>query len=97
MVTVYDPVGYPINLMCGQSMVSVKEDAIPPPIVMNYEDRKDRLNAFQRFTQGPAAVHKVRCPQTDRLLHADSYSLVITGFVTQTSTKLTTSGYAHST
>ncbi|EWZ00187.1 hypothetical protein FOYG_00076 [Fusarium oxysporum NRRL 32931] len=59
MVTVYDPVGYPINLMYGQSMVSVKEDAIPPPIVMNYENRKDRLNAFQRFTQGPAAVHKL--------------------------------------
>ncbi|KAH6884612.1 trihydroxytoluene oxygenase [Thelonectria olida] len=59
MVTVYDPVGYPINLMYGQSMDPVKEGAIPSPIVMNYEDRKERLNAFQRFTQGPAAVHKL--------------------------------------
>ncbi|KAI8663839.1 VOC domain-containing protein [Fusarium keratoplasticum] len=59
MVTVYDPVGYPINLMYGQSMVPVKKGAIPRPIVMNYEDRKERLNAFQRCTQGPAAVHKL--------------------------------------
>lgn len=97
MVTVYDPVGYPINLMYGQSMVPVKKGAIPRPIVMNYEDRKERLNAFQRCTQGPAAVHKVRCPQSDRLLNTDSCSLVITGFVTQTSTRLMTSGYVHST
>ncbi|OCT49465.1 trihydroxytoluene oxygenase [Cladophialophora carrionii] len=59
MVTVYDPVGYPINLMYGQTMVEVRKEAIPPPLAINFEDRKERRNAFQRFTQGLAAVHKL--------------------------------------
>jgi hypothetical protein len=57
MVTLHDPEGFPINLLFGQS----KKEAGPYPEILttNYENDKPRKARFQRFTPGPAAVHKL--------------------------------------
>jgi len=57
MVTLYDPEGFPINLVHGQA----KKEAGPFPetLIINYEKCKPRIARFQRFKPGPAAVHKL--------------------------------------
>jgi hypothetical protein len=57
MVTLHDPEGFPINLLFGQK----KKEAGPYPEILttNYENIKERKARFQRFTPGPAAVHKL--------------------------------------
>lgn len=76
-VTVYDPEGFPINLLHGQQEGSEEEhlDGVKSPfahkLVYNHAKEKARLGAYQRFTTGPAAVYRVRlvhllisCPQS---------------------------------
>ena len=57
MVTLHDTEGFPINLLYGQT----KKEPGPYPEVLttNYEKDKPRVARFQRFTPGPAAVHKL--------------------------------------
>lgn len=57
MVTVIDPEGFPLNLIHGQEPAA--PGRMPEQLVVNDESRKPRVRNFQRFTPGPAAVHKV--------------------------------------
>ncbi|CAM0141657.1 hypothetical protein VKS41_000769 [Umbelopsis sp. WA50703] len=56
-VSVIDPSGFPVNFLYGQS--SMTKGKAPPKVSANYTDDKPRKRAFQRFTPGPAAVHKL--------------------------------------
>lgn len=56
IVTVPDPEGFPLNLIFGQRSVS-SQDA-PNILPVNYGVDKNRVRKFQRFSPGPAAVHK---------------------------------------
>lgn len=60
MLTITDPEGFPINLICDQDTVPTSDSPKPEKMVYNFEDQKTRKNKFQRFTEGPAAVYKVR-------------------------------------
>ncbi|OAG00763.1 Glyoxalase/Bleomycin resistance protein/Dihydroxybiphenyl dioxygenase [Paraphaeosphaeria sporulosa] len=57
MVTIIDPGNFPINLLYGQT----PKPAGPMPSILqtNYEVQKPRVATFQRFSPGPAAVHKL--------------------------------------
>jgi hypothetical protein len=57
MVTLTDLDGHPVNLIYGQEPAETGE--LPEKLVLNYEQDKRRIREFQRFRQGPAAVHKV--------------------------------------
>jgi hypothetical protein len=57
MITVYDPSGFPVNLLYGQE--PVERGPVPPALTLNYEVDKPRKRIFQRFEPGPAAVHKL--------------------------------------
>ncbi|KAL2837463.1 Glyoxalase/Bleomycin resistance protein/Dihydroxybiphenyl dioxygenase [Aspergillus pseudoustus] len=57
MVTVYDPEGFPVNLIFGQTPAEPED--VPVKLTYNYEMEKPRLRKFQRFEPGPAAVHKL--------------------------------------
>ena len=57
LVTVYDPEGFPVNLIYGQK--PAEPGPMPPQLEYNFENDKHRLRRFQRFNPGPAAVHKV--------------------------------------
>ncbi|KAI1776941.1 trihydroxytoluene oxygenase [Hypoxylon cercidicola] len=57
LVTIYDPAGFPINLLWGQMSERLAEQK--PNIDFNYEKEKHRLGAYQRFKRGPAAVYRV--------------------------------------
>ena len=57
MVTVFDPEGFPFNLMYGQKKCERGE--YPQKIIQNYEVEKPRIRKFNRFSPGPAAVHKL--------------------------------------
>lgn len=52
-----DPEGFPVNLMYGQKPAPVGQ--LPEKIVYNDETNKPRVRRFNRFTPGPAAVHKL--------------------------------------
>ncbi|KAH8585710.1 Glyoxalase/Bleomycin resistance protein/Dihydroxybiphenyl dioxygenase [Bisporella sp. PMI_857] len=56
-VTVYDPEGFPVNLIWGQE--PTKTGHLPQRLVYNFENDKPREGTFQRFLAGPAAVHKL--------------------------------------
>lgn len=57
ILTLTDPEGFPINLMHGQTPA---EKAAPPEkLLLNDETDKPRVRKFNRFTPGPAAVHKL--------------------------------------
>lgn len=58
MVTVLDPEDFPVNLVFGQEPVQPRDDRNILPL--NYGTDKTRVRKFQRFSPGPAAVHKVR-------------------------------------
>lgn len=59
MVTIADPEGFPINLICDQAPVR-EERKKPAKLLVNDESDKPREKRFQRFEAGPAEVHKVR-------------------------------------
>ncbi|KAI1431049.1 trihydroxytoluene oxygenase [Xylaria sp. CBS 124048] len=59
LVTVYDPEGFPVNLIHGQAArVPVPEEQ-PSQLAYNFENEKPRVREFLRFKQGPAAIHKL--------------------------------------
>lgn len=57
LVTLTDPVGHKVLLVFGQTK---KEVELPDleKLTVNYEDEKPRKGRFQRFTRGPALVHR---------------------------------------
>ena len=57
ILTVHDPEGFPMNLLYGQQPAQTGE--LPEKIIQNYEVDKPRVRKFNRFTPGPAAVHKL--------------------------------------
>ncbi|KAK3645636.1 hypothetical protein LTR56_009076 [Elasticomyces elasticus] len=57
MLTLHDPEGFPINLLYGQE-AAAKGD-YPEKVIVNDEVDKPRVRKFNRFTPGPAAVHKL--------------------------------------
>ncbi|KAK5746808.1 hypothetical protein LTR17_000438 [Elasticomyces elasticus] len=57
MLTLTDPEGFPINLLYGQEPAA-KGD-YPEKVIVNDEVDKPRVRKFNRFTPGPAAVHKL--------------------------------------
>ncbi|KAF5002933.1 hypothetical protein FDECE_10488 [Fusarium decemcellulare] len=59
LVTIIDPDDFPVNLIYGQVQDKEVEANIPPELILNYETKKQRLGAYQRFTQGPAAVYRI--------------------------------------
>jgi len=58
LLTVLDPAGFPVNLMYGQQPAS-RDEQYPGKLLQNYEVEKPRVRKFNRFTPGPAAVHKL--------------------------------------
>ncbi|KAJ4184677.1 hypothetical protein NW759_017019 [Fusarium solani] len=58
-VTMYDPAGFPINLIHGQAADGPDDDVRPPKLLLNYEQEKQRLGSYQRFSRGPAAVFRL--------------------------------------
>lgn len=66
-ISFHDPEGFPVNLIFGQELAETGK--LPEKLVYNFENDKVREGAFQRFQEGPAAVHKVRC---DARLHGFS-------------------------
>ena len=60
ILTLRDPEGFPVNLIHGQTPAPAPEpSAVPEKVVYNDESHKPRVRAFNRFTPGPAAVHKL--------------------------------------
>ncbi|OGM47645.1 metapyrocatechase [Aspergillus bombycis] len=57
LVTVKDPEGFPVNLIFGQTPAT--KGIVPEKLLVNHEEEKSRVRMFQRFTPGPAAVHKL--------------------------------------
>ncbi|KAK0247094.1 hypothetical protein B0A54_17762 [Friedmanniomyces endolithicus] len=57
ILTLHDPEGFPVNLMHGQEPTAKGE--YPNKILLNDEVSKPRVRKFNRFTPGPAAVHKL--------------------------------------
>ncbi|OKL61071.1 hypothetical protein UA08_03339 [Talaromyces atroroseus] len=57
MLTLTDPEDIPVNLIFGQTPAEPK--SYPEKLTINYEVEKPRALKFQRFTTGPAAVHKL--------------------------------------
>ncbi|KAH8892627.1 Glyoxalase/Bleomycin resistance protein/Dihydroxybiphenyl dioxygenase [Thozetella sp. PMI_491] len=57
LVTIFDPEGFPVNLLHGQGDVPSQVPAVKS--VTNYELEKPRVREFLRFKPGPAAVHKL--------------------------------------
>jgi len=57
IVTILDPEGFPLNFIHGQSPREPQQ--MPAKIVVNDESDKPRRRQFQRFTPGPAAIHKL--------------------------------------
>jgi hypothetical protein len=57
MLTITDPAGFPVNLIHGQRPADRGD--YPDKLLQNYEVEKPRVRKFNRFTPGPAAVHKL--------------------------------------
>lgn len=57
IVTLHDPEGFPINLIYGQTPAT--QGDLPEKVIYNDETDKPRVRKFNRFTPGPAAVHKL--------------------------------------
>ena len=60
IVTLTDPVGFPVHLIYGQAAKPPTTDTNPhlEKLVVNFENEKPRKGKFQRFQPGPAPVHK---------------------------------------
>ena len=77
LVTVIDPEGVPVNFIYGQQEDEV--GILPEKLIINFEAEKPRKRSFQRFSEGPAAVFKVRFssnsskpPSTVKLAHINN-------------------------
>jgi hypothetical protein len=58
MVTLCDPEGFPVSFVYG--IEAAPQHDYPEKVIYNYEgDDKPRVRKFNRFTPGPAAVHKL--------------------------------------
>ncbi|KAK5107031.1 hypothetical protein LTR62_001920 [Meristemomyces frigidus] len=57
MLTLLDPEGFAINLLHGQE--PAPKGDFPTKVIVNDEVEKPRVRKFNRFTPGPAAVHKL--------------------------------------
>ncbi|KAK5124653.1 hypothetical protein LTR85_001366 [Meristemomyces frigidus] len=57
MVTLHDPEGFIVNVMYGQEPAPLGD--LPQKVLLNDETDKPRVRKFNRFTPGPAAVHKL--------------------------------------
>lgn len=57
ILTLHDPEGFPLNLIYGQE--KAPRGDTQEKIIQNYVDEKPRVRKFNRFTPGPAAVHKL--------------------------------------
>jgi len=57
IVTLTDPAGHKVHLVFGQVEKGVEAPQLKK-LVVNYEDDKPRKGRFQRFTTGPALVHR---------------------------------------
>ncbi|GAB7365638.1 hypothetical protein MBLNU230_g6702t1 [Neophaeotheca triangularis] len=86
ILTLTDPEGFPVNLMYGQQPAPVGE--LPEKIVYNDETNKPRVRRFNRFTPGPAAVHKLGhyglcVQQFDKMVkwYTSTFNLVPTDFM----------------
>lgn len=58
-LTIIDPEGFPVSLIWGQSSDLGEDRTHPERLIYNFETDKNRVNQFQRFKEGPAAVHKL--------------------------------------
>jgi len=57
IITLHDPEGFPINFIYGQEPPPKRD--LPTKVIVNDETDKPRVRQFNRFTPGPAAVHKL--------------------------------------
>lgn len=59
-VTLTDPAGHKVHLVYGQQDREMEGEEGPgfEKLVVNYEDEKNRVGKFHRFTPGPVPVHK---------------------------------------
>ena len=57
ILTLHDPEAFPVNLIYGQEKTPQGEQ--PEKLIQNFEMEKQRVRRFNRFTPGPAAVHKL--------------------------------------
>ena len=58
IVTLHDPEGFPVSFVYG--IEPAPKHDYPEKVIYNYEgDDKPRVRKFNRFTPGPAAVHKL--------------------------------------
>ncbi|EMC98824.1 hypothetical protein BAUCODRAFT_381516 [Baudoinia panamericana UAMH 10762] len=69
LLTLTDPEGFLVNLMYGQQPAPT--DNYPQKVLINDETDKPRVRKFNRYTPGPAAVHKL-----------GHYGLCVTDFAT---------------
>ncbi|KAL3445420.1 Glyoxalase/Bleomycin resistance protein/Dihydroxybiphenyl dioxygenase [Aspergillus insuetus] len=58
IVTLLDPVGHKVHLVYGQEKTTTAEAPKMEKLTVNYEDEKPRKGRFQRFSLGPAPVHR---------------------------------------
>jgi len=56
-ITFPDPEEFPVNLIFGQELAETGQ--LPEKLIYNFEKDKVREGAFQRFRDGPAAIHKL--------------------------------------
>lgn len=70
LLTLHDPEGFPVNLLYGQT--PAEKGQLPEKIIYNDEADKPRVRKFNRFSPGPAAVHKL-----------GHYGLCVTNFPAQ--------------
>src|SRR4051794_18358687 len=57
ILAIIDPEGFPINLMRGQEPITNLK--YPKNLLINTTAETPRKRTFQRFTPGPAEVHKL--------------------------------------
>lgn len=69
-----------MSVVFGQEPRSV-EGHYPEKLIINYEDTKERVDKFQRFQEGPAAIHKVGRSLSWYEMELIPYSLDIMAFV----------------
>ena len=70
ILTLHDPEGFAVNLIYGQA--AAPKSQLPEKVIYNDETDKPRVRKFNRYTPGPAAVHKL-----------GHYGLCVTDFPSQ--------------
>ncbi|KAI1826563.1 trihydroxytoluene oxygenase [Xylaria intraflava] len=79
LVTVYDPEGFPVNLVYGQVERETLPEEQPGKLTYNFENEKPRVREFLRFKPGPAGVHKNFEAQAN--FYLTNFNLVPTDFL----------------